>query len=293
MMIKNDIQNSIAFTGKERDSETGYGYFGARYMDHELMTMWLSVDPMADKYPSISPYAYCAWNPVKLVDPNGCEIGDYYSLRGKYLGTDNIDDRLVHVVKNPQAVETNNGIITTSESNIAFTANYETFQEIENVYERTNENTNGQNEECSAIIGPAVFRGKTGWWDDSGPHCNYPLKFGWTINRETGVMEENTAIQLTSFGHISIHSHPFNHPNPNRVCLNTPSYDDMVNVFIWASLNIIVGYPTDPSHQYPGSLNDVNAAFYDSKGVRLGTMEMEAIRLVNEHRKNNLFGYPE
>ena len=62
------------FTGKERDEETGYGYFGAKYMDHELMTMWLSVDPMADKYPSVSPYAYCAWNPVKLVDPDGREI---------------------------------------------------------------------------------------------------------------------------------------------------------------------------------------------------------------------------
>ena len=74
MMIKNDIQNSVAFTGKERDVETGYGYFGARYMDHELMTMWLSVDPLADKYPSISPYAYCAWNPVKLVDPDGQDI---------------------------------------------------------------------------------------------------------------------------------------------------------------------------------------------------------------------------
>ena len=58
-------------TGKEKDEETGYGYFGARYMDHELMTMWLSVDPMADKYLSISPYAYCVWNPVKLVDPDG------------------------------------------------------------------------------------------------------------------------------------------------------------------------------------------------------------------------------
>ena len=61
-------------TGKERDEETGYGYFGARYMDHELMTGWLSVDPMADKYPSISPYAYCAWNPVKLVDPDGRDV---------------------------------------------------------------------------------------------------------------------------------------------------------------------------------------------------------------------------
>ena len=61
-------------TGKELDEETGYGYFGARYMDHELMTGWLSVDPMSDKYPNISPYAYCAWNPVKLVDPDGNDV---------------------------------------------------------------------------------------------------------------------------------------------------------------------------------------------------------------------------
>lgn len=63
----------FVFTGKERDEETGYGYFGARYMDHDLMTMWLSVDPLADKYPSISPYNYCVWNPIKLVDPDGNE----------------------------------------------------------------------------------------------------------------------------------------------------------------------------------------------------------------------------
>ena len=70
----------FTFTGKELDAETGYGYFGARYMDHELMTMWLSVDPMADKYPSLSPYNYCAWNPVKLFDPDGREI--YYTEGG-------------------------------------------------------------------------------------------------------------------------------------------------------------------------------------------------------------------
>ena len=74
------ILGSLTFTGKERDEETGYGYFGARYMDHDLMTMWLSVDPLADKYPSISPYAYCAWNPVKLVDPDG---NDWYVPKGQ------------------------------------------------------------------------------------------------------------------------------------------------------------------------------------------------------------------
>ena len=58
-------------TGKEKDVETGYGYFGARYIDQDLTTLFLSVDPMADKYPSINPYAYCMWNPIKLVDPDG------------------------------------------------------------------------------------------------------------------------------------------------------------------------------------------------------------------------------
>ena len=64
----------FTFTGKERDCETGLSYFGARYYDGDLSGLFLSVDPMADKYPSISPYAYCAWNPVKLVDPDGRKI---------------------------------------------------------------------------------------------------------------------------------------------------------------------------------------------------------------------------
>ena len=38
--------------------------------------MWLSVDPMSDKYPNISSYAYCNWNPIKLVDPDGREFMD-------------------------------------------------------------------------------------------------------------------------------------------------------------------------------------------------------------------------
>lgn len=58
------------FSAKEKDTETGYSYFGARYYSSDL-NIWLSVDPMVSKYPSLSPYVYCADNPVKLVDPNG------------------------------------------------------------------------------------------------------------------------------------------------------------------------------------------------------------------------------
>ena len=41
---------------------------------HPDLSIWLSVDPMSDKYPGTSPYTYCANNPVRLVDPNGEEI---------------------------------------------------------------------------------------------------------------------------------------------------------------------------------------------------------------------------
>ena len=58
------------FSGKEKDEETGYYYFGARYYDSNL-GIWLSVDPMSYLYPSTSPSAYCRNNPIMLIDPNG------------------------------------------------------------------------------------------------------------------------------------------------------------------------------------------------------------------------------
>jgi RHS repeat-associated protein len=79
------------FSGKEKDAETGYGYFGARYYDSGL-SFWISVDPMSDKYPSMSPYNYCANNPVILVDPDGRDNVIYLV----YLGNDkNFTNRFV------------------------------------------------------------------------------------------------------------------------------------------------------------------------------------------------------
>ena len=61
---------SFTFSAKERDPETGLSYFGSRYYSSDL-SVWLSVDPMAGKYPNQSNYVYCSNNPIKVVDPNG------------------------------------------------------------------------------------------------------------------------------------------------------------------------------------------------------------------------------
>ena len=111
----------FSFTGKERDEETGYGYFGARYMDHELMTSWLSVDPMADKYPDISPYAYCMWNPVKLVDPDGRWVwnsaGDLKAQKGDDIFT--MSFFLGTTIENCITILNRCGLINSSGINIA------------------------------------------------------------------------------------------------------------------------------------------------------------------------------
>ena len=79
--------STYTFSAKERDPETGLSYFGSRYYSSDL-SIWLSVDPMSAKYPSLSPYTYCADNPVRCVDPNGEEINPIYDLNGFFLGTD-------------------------------------------------------------------------------------------------------------------------------------------------------------------------------------------------------------
>ena len=49
------------------------------------LSLWLSVDPLSDKYPNLSPYVYCADNPVRLKDPDGREIWVVGENGEKYL----------------------------------------------------------------------------------------------------------------------------------------------------------------------------------------------------------------
>ena len=44
--------------------------FGARAYD-PWSARWTSIDPMAQKYAGMSPYNYCAGNPVMMIDPDG------------------------------------------------------------------------------------------------------------------------------------------------------------------------------------------------------------------------------
>ncbi len=60
------------YNGKEFDRMHGLNYYdyGARHYD-PLLGRWHVMDPLAEKYYSVSPYAYCGNNPISRIDPDG------------------------------------------------------------------------------------------------------------------------------------------------------------------------------------------------------------------------------
>ena len=99
------VDNPYKWSGKEWDEDQGAYDFGAR-MYSATDARWTTMDPLSEKYYHISPYAYCAGNPVNLVDPDGTSIwiysqedqtyiqylnGELYDRSGeKYTGSDGL-----------------------------------------------------------------------------------------------------------------------------------------------------------------------------------------------------------
>ncbi len=67
---RNSTNSPYLFNGKEYDEETGRYYYGARYYDPRI-SLWIGVDPHAERYPSWTPYNYVYNNPINGIDPDG------------------------------------------------------------------------------------------------------------------------------------------------------------------------------------------------------------------------------
>ena len=93
---QNGILPKYSFNAKELDEETGMYYYEARYYKPPVFT---SRDPMFEKYFFMSPYTYCANNPVKYVDPSGeeMELNDDIVLKGQNNSSITIKTDLVDI----------------------------------------------------------------------------------------------------------------------------------------------------------------------------------------------------
>jgi RHS repeat-associated protein len=74
--------NKYGYNDKEWNDDFGLGWndYGARYYD-PAMARWVAVDPLTEKMSRHSAYNYCFNNPLKFVDPNGCEPDAWESMK--------------------------------------------------------------------------------------------------------------------------------------------------------------------------------------------------------------------
>ena len=63
------------YNGKELDTKKDLNWYdyGARMYD-PVLGRFTTIDPMAEKYYPLSPYAYCLNNPIKFIDPTGGHV---------------------------------------------------------------------------------------------------------------------------------------------------------------------------------------------------------------------------
>ena len=94
LFATNGSVQDYKYNGKELDTKKGLNLYdyGARHYDAAL-GRWHVVDPLAEKYYSISSYGYCSNSPLIHIDPTGMdewEINSYGQVV-KYIKTDKHD----------------------------------------------------------------------------------------------------------------------------------------------------------------------------------------------------------
>ncbi len=75
-VITDSDSNRYKFTGKERDSESGLDFFGARH-DSSALGRFMTADPMGghkEDPQTLNRYAYVRNNPLSLTDPTGLDF---------------------------------------------------------------------------------------------------------------------------------------------------------------------------------------------------------------------------
>jgi len=119
-----DITNYYKYNGKELQDDgfdlDGNGVYesrllwydyGARFYDAQL-GRWHCLDPLTEKYSTLSPYNYVANNPVMFIDPDGTSITDFgVTSTGevKQIGPKNDEpDRLFKIDADNNKVDVNN-----------------------------------------------------------------------------------------------------------------------------------------------------------------------------------------
>ncbi len=240
-----DYQNKL-YNGKELDRMHGLNLYdySARQYDAAL-GQFTSMDPLCEKYYHISPYAYCAGNPVKYVDPTGCLYGDFVNADGEIIGNDGLDDGKLYVLKTSKSefVELGDndnvsGAGVDQKKTIKFikanSGNSKAFADNDIAYKNSVEIESSKEIRSQMVAQISKDDGRGGRSDANN------REYGGEITDEGLVMHEGPVSSSPSYGaHIllsddyaTFHSHPSGSLTRNKVkymYTQHPSSQDIIN----------------------------------------------------------------
>ena len=208
-------------------------YYGARYYEPRV-SIWISSDPLQEKYPNFATYCYVYNNPLRFVDRIGLEGDDSQTIMDKVISL--LPDEIgkdVRTIINGLTKNDNSSL-----SRIAIGVEYSVSGSV----------TSGAKGEVSGIIGNVVFLG--------GPDAGFVYSYG---GGEIGAGAEvlsagvNGSVERTAFVAVQ------NNTDPNHAAFAGDYVYSKVSIggelpVKWAgisgSYSIAEGVHSDPTETY-------------------------------------------
>ena len=206
------------FNGKELDTETGLYYYGARYYN-PATALWLGVDPLASKYPGVSPYVYCHSNPINRIDPDGRDDYDLNEKGYVVARRENKDaDTFRFVDKNGETI--NDNILSFEYGTVEGYRTQKVKGGTMDVYKiRGDKNA----KQLYEFMVEGTARKKIEWsWFETGVEGDKGLNFVSTSHMRGKDASASSLFEGQLYNGYFIRSQTHNHPSGN----NNPSEDD-------------------------------------------------------------------
>ena len=231
------------------DFDNSLLYFLAEYdvildtmtVNSEDILIWLSVDPLAHKYPHLSPYVYCANNPLKFIDPDGRTIVDadgntvYTHENGWAKGVDKGTRRIGEAMMQTETGREQFNKMVDSKSQIQLVLSSENRGSVMGLFEpgKANMDANGNIDLQSGTI--TIYEGSvTSYLNGSAQRNVYNpqnvmdiFSMGTTLDEQIGAVAGHESVHATCPQNLKMNyqstpsrPHPELETKPNQVKMN-------------------------------------------------------------------------